>query len=274
LPALADCGAVRILADYDPLLETARSPTSPSERLEHRLDLRVWRRFRSRTLDAVDAALVPTERDRAVLAHLGARADIVALPFGADLDAPALDAAGTDDASLLFVGNLNHEPNHDSARFLAFEVLPQIRARHPEAVLRLVGARTSELADVEGVEAAGLVSDVTPFLDAASVVVSPARLGGGMRVKVADALVAGKAVVATPLAVEGLALEAGRHALVAEPDAFADAVASLLADPGRRIELARAAREWALANLGWKPALDAYDALYWRLVSRAARARP
>lgn len=274
LPALDGSSAARVLADYDPLLETARTPMSASGRLEHRLDVRAWRRFRRRLLDRVDAAVVPTESDRALLARLGAGTEILAVPFGADVEAPALDPAGADDYGLLFVGNLNHEPNVDSVRFLAFEVLPQLRARHPEAVLRLVGERTSEFAGVDGVEAAGRVPDVAPFLDAAAVVVAPARLGAGMRVKVADALVAGKAVVATPLAVEGLALEPARHALVADPAGFADAVSSLLADRGRRVELARNAREWARENLRWDRALDEYDALYRRLVSRGARARP
>jgi glycosyltransferase involved in cell wall biosynthesis len=273
LPALAGSGAARVLADYDALLETARFTSSVAERVEHRLDVRAWRGFRRRVIADVDAVVVPTERDRALLRGLEVETEVVCVPFGADVDAPALDPAGKDDTTLLFVGNLNHEPNRDSVRFLALEVLPGVRRRHPDAVLRLVGERTSEFADVEGVEAAGRVPDVTPFLDAAAVVVAPARLGAGMRVKVLDALVAGKAVVASPLALEGLGLEPGRHAVVAESAEFADAVASLLSDRARRIELGRNAREWAQANLGWERALDEYDALYARLVNRAGRAR-
>jgi polysaccharide biosynthesis protein PslH len=274
LPALAGSGAARVLADYDALLETARFPRSVTERLEHRLDVRAWRRFRTRLLGEVDAVVVPTERDRALLGRLDVEVEVLCVPFGADVDAPALDPAGKDDATLLFVGNLNHEPNRDSASFLAFEVMPRLRRDHPDAVLQLVGERTSRLAGVDGVDAAGRVPDVTPFLDAAAVVVAPARLGAGMRVEVLDALVAGKAVVASPLAVAGLGLEPGRHALVAESGAFADAVSSLLSDRPRRAELGRTARGWALENLGWERPLDEYDGLYARLLSRAGRARP
>ena len=273
LPALAGSGAARVLADYDALLEAARLPRSAAEQLEHRLDVRAWRRFRERLLFQVDAVVVPTERDRVLLHRLGVDTEVVCVPFGAEIDAPALDPAGKDDVTVLFVGNLNHEPNRDSVRFLVLEVLPRLRRRHPDAVLRLVGERTSDFADVDDVEAAGRVPDVAPFLDAAAVVVAPARLGAGMRVKVLDALVAGKAVVASPLAVEGLALEPGRHAIVADSDAFADAVSSLLSDRTRRAELGRNAREWARANLGWERALDEYDALYARLISRGGRAR-
>lgn len=264
--------APRVLADYDALLETAALPRSVGERLEHRLDVRAWRRFRRRVLERVDAALVPTERDRAALSALGTGTELLAVPLGADTGAPALDPAGKDDAGLLFVGNFNHAPNLDSAQFL-LDVLPRIRKRRPDAVLRLVGERPPDVSSHEGVEASGRVADVTPFLDAATIVLAPARLGAGMRVKVADALVAGKAVVASPLAVEGLGLTPGRHAIVADSAEFADAVAALLSDRSRRVELGHNARRWAVENLRWDRALDAYDELYGRVLSRAGRGR-
>lgn len=274
LAALPETGAVRILADYDALLETARTPSSPAERLEHRLDVRAWRRFRRYVLGGVDAAVVPTERDRAVLDALGAGTEVAVIPFGADVDAPALDPVGSDDAGLLFVGNFNHRPNLDAALFLVDEVLPRVRSEHPRATLLLVGERPPDVTEETNVEATGRVPDVTPFLDAAAVVVAPARLGAGIRVKVIEALVAGKAVVATPLAVAGLGLEPGRHALVVEPEGFADAVVSLLGDRARRDALGRAAREWARESLRWDRPLAEHDALYRRLIARrGARAR-
>ena len=274
LPTLNESDVVRLLADYDALLETTGLPSSLLERLEQRLDERAWRRFRRRILAGVDATVVPTERDRATLAALDAQADIVCIPFGADLDAPALNPGGEDDAGLLFVGNFNHRPNLDSAGFLATDVLPRVRLAHPDATLRLIGEAPPDVSGSSYVEASGRVPDVGPFLDAAAVVLAPARLGAGMRVKVMEALVAGKAVVATPLAVAGLDLTPGRHAMVVEPSHFADAISDLLGDRTRRVELGRAARDWALANLRWDDRLDAHDALYERLLAnRSARAR-
>ena len=274
MPALADSGAVRLVADYDALLETTGLPSTLLERLEQRLDERAWRRFRRRVLADVDATVVPTDRDRATLSALDPGADIVCIPFGADVDAPALNPGGGDDAGLLFVGNFNHRPNLDSAGFLATDVLPRVRLAHPDATLRLVGEAPPDASGWSHVEATGRVPDVRPFLDAAAVVLAPARLGAGMRVKVMEALVAGKALVATPLAVAGLALTPGWHALVVEPSDFGDAVSSLLADRTRRVELGRAAREWAVENLRWDERLDEHDALYDRLLaSRSARAR-
>src|SRR2546422_10461962 len=96
----------------------------------------------------------------------------------------------------------------------------------------------------------GPVPDVTPYLDRTAIVVVPLRLGGGMRVKVLEALAAGKAMIASPLAVEGLAVVDGEHAVLAETDQqFCDAIVQLLADPARRAALAGSARAWACAHL-------------------------
>ena len=66
-------------------------------------------------------------------------------------------------------------------------------------------------------------------------VVAPLRLGGGTRVKVLEALAAGKAVVASPLAAEGIGAVDGEHLLLAESDEeLADATTRLLADPDAR----------------------------------------
>ena len=273
LPSLRGSGAPRVLADYDVLLETARLPRSARDRAEHLLDLRAWRRLRRRVLADVDAAVVPTELDRRALVPLAGTTEVACIPFGTDVDFPALDPAGADDAGVLFVGNFNHTPNVDAAIFLAREILPLIRRERPDATLRLVGERPPDgVAHLPGVEVTGQVRDLRPLLDDAAVVVAPLRLGAGMRVKVIEALVAGKAVVASSRAVEGLALEPGRHALVADdPVTFATAVSSLLADRARRVELAGSARDWARAQLGWENSLDRYDELYARLLARRRR---
>jgi glycosyltransferase involved in cell wall biosynthesis len=109
----------------------------------------------------------------------------------------------------------------------------------------------------------GGVPDVTPYLDRAAVVVIPVRMGGGMRVKVLEALAAGKAVVASRLAAEGLDVVHGRQILFAESDReFADATVELLLDVERRASLAAGARAWALENLGWDRVISAYENLY------------
>jgi len=88
-------------------------------------------------------------------------------------------------------------------------------------------------------------------------------------VKVLEALAAGKAVVATPLAVEGLAVTSGEQLEIAgSADEFSRALERLLRDESRRTALAQSARAWACEHLGWGEAIARYDALYAELTAR------
>lgn len=276
LPALAGCPARRVLNQYEPgaaaagdRLRAARG----AERLEARLDLAAWERFERGVSREVDAIVVFTERDRRAMREglpgLAERLPIVAIPPGAELPERPFDPAG-EDGRVLFVGSFHHLPNVDAAVRLATEIFPRLRRLRPEAALDLVGDAPPERLQAlagPGIAVTGRVPSVEPYLDRAAVVVAPLRLGGGMRVKVLEALAAGKALVASPLAVEGLELVDGRDYLRASSNAdTAEAIAALLAGRERRVELARCARAWAAAHLGWEEAVDAYEALYERLL--------
>jgi glycosyltransferase involved in cell wall biosynthesis len=104
---------------------------------------------------------------------------------------------------------------------------------------------------------------VTPYIDRAAVVVAPIRIGGSMRMKVLEALAAGKALVATPRAAEGVEATPGEHYLLAEDeDELVDNLARLLLDPEVRRRLGEQARAWATENLGWDRGLAAFERLY------------
>jgi glycosyltransferase involved in cell wall biosynthesis len=117
----------------------------------------------------------------------------------------------------------------------------------------------------------GAVPSVAPYVNDAAVVVLPIRLGGGMRVKLLEALAAGKAIVASPRAAAGLAVTPGVELELAETDdEFVDAVVALLQDSARRLALARNGRAWAIEHLGWNGRVQSYDALYRSVLSADA----
>lgn len=272
-PPRAICPAPRVLAVHEPGVvpawERARARRGPG-RWTALTQARAWERFERRALADVDAAVVFTERDRASIEALGAPAPIARISPGITLPAHPLDAAGVAPSRLVFVGSFIHPPNVDAALRLACGILPLVRARHPAAVLDLVGADPP--ADVRHqaslhVAVTGTVPDVAPYLDRAAVVVVPVRFGGGIRVKVIETLAAGKALVASRLAVEGLDVVDGEHVLLAETDEeFAGQISRLLRDRGARTALAARGREWARAHRGWDRCVAAYEALYDSLI--------
>lgn len=240
-------------------------------RLVSGLDHRAWAKFETAIMNEAEAVVALTTRDAAALHALAPRARIECIPLGCAVPTEPFDAVGTQSSRLVFVGNFAHPPNVDAAVRLARDIMPKIRHLRPDAALYLVGpdvaGRVTPLAGA-GVVVTGQVPDVRPYLDAAAVVVVPLRLGGGMRVKVLEALAGGKAMVASPLAVEGLALTDGEQVILAETDdEFAARTVALLADADRRASLARCARAWVAEQCGWERVIAAYDALYTSLLA-------
>jgi glycosyltransferase involved in cell wall biosynthesis len=217
-------------------------------------------------IGAADAAVAFTDEDLELLRRLGPATRLVRITPGIALPRVAADPVGADPPRVLFLGSFIHPPNVDAAIRLADAILPAVRVRAPGVTLEIVGdappPAVGRLAG-DGVVVTGRVANTWPHLEAAAVVAAPLRLGGGMRVKVLEALAAGKALVATPRAVAGLDLEPGVHAAVAETDAeLAGLLADLLEDPARRRRMGEAAREWAQDRLDWRHTVAAYEQLY------------
>jgi glycosyltransferase involved in cell wall biosynthesis len=270
---LSGCSAPTVLVEHDPV-----GPSDRCSWLRDRLERRAWRALGRAAFAAADAIVVFTERDRREVAELSQSTPVAHIPLGYELPDPPASPTGGDPPTILFVASFIHAPNVDAAVWLARDISPAVLQQVPAASVELVGSHPSpEIRALArpGVTVSGDVADPWPYLDRAAVVVAPLRQGGGMRVKVLEALAAGKAVVATPLALEGLEVRPGEQVLVAETAAeFASALVELLADVERRRAVAVAARQWAEEHLDVETQVRAYEALFERLLLRRELRRP
>jgi glycosyltransferase involved in cell wall biosynthesis len=95
------------------------------------------------------------------------------------------------------------------------------------------------------------------------VVVVPLRIGGGTRLKIYEAMAAGRAVVSTSIGAEGLSVNPGNDILIADtPPAFAESVIGVLDDSAERRRLQEAASisasrfDWSAVARSFEQALD------------------
>jgi glycosyltransferase involved in cell wall biosynthesis len=105
-----------------------------------------------------------------------------------------------------------------------------------------------------------------PYLFRAKVIVAPLRIARGIQNKVLEGMAAGRAVVATREALDGIDAMAGRDVLVGAGEReFIAAVTDILqgrAEP----DLGTQARAFVLANHRWDETLAALDHLVARLL--------
>jgi glycosyltransferase involved in cell wall biosynthesis len=150
--------------------------------------------------------------------------------------------------SLIFAGTLSWYPNRQAVDFIAKEIWPRLREQVPGSSVDIVGASPpAELVDLGRRDPAfrvhGFVDDVRPYLDRAAVYVCPITDGGGTKLKILDALAMGKAIVADPIACEGIDVTDGVDVVFAStPEDYVTAIERLLADPALRKRLGQNAR--------------------------------
>ena len=229
-------------------------------------DMRAWEVYEREILRKFTAVVCFTDLDRRNLLELQAAARVSVIPPRGPSMPASRSVRMERETTILFAGNFVHPPNVDAAIWLAEEIFPRVRTRHPTALLQLVGAgppaSVRRLAG-PGVTVTGSVPDVAPFLEAATVVVAPLRIGGGIRIKMMDALVFGKPTVATRRAAEGLNVEDRRELLLADDgESFALAIGALLSDPSLREILSANAQAWGV-RFGMSGRVgSAYEQLY------------
>jgi glycosyltransferase involved in cell wall biosynthesis len=238
------------------------------------------RRFEREICLASKRILAVSEVDKAALLRLssGIERRIKVLPNGVDPDYWSRDAeypstaVGDTGEILVFDGSMDFRPNVDAVQWFAREAWPLVRAERPGARFYIVGRNPTRevlaLGSIPGITVTGAVDDPRSWVAAATVYVVPMRIGGGVRLKVLQAMAMGCALVSTPVGVEGIGVQDSKEVVIAASvRSFAQATLSLLSDPQRRAALGHAARETAVAQYAWQTLLPTLDQVYPRTIA-------
>jgi glycosyltransferase involved in cell wall biosynthesis len=219
-----------------------------------------WHRFETRAVRHYRRVVVMSKKDAGLL---GAAVPCTVLENGVDLDRfhPEPEQSGQ---RLLFIGSFRHFPNVTAYRFFTESVWPYLRGQFPQMTLTVVCgpdhlsywrafADSPEPAPDSRILLLGFVADVRPLYVEANLVIVPTTVSAGTNVKVLEAMAMQRAVVSTPSGCAGLGLMHGHSVWEAETaSAFAAGVATLIADPELRRQLAHAAYADAHRNFDWR----------------------
>ncbi|MEP6714673.1 MAG: glycosyltransferase [Terriglobia bacterium] len=214
-------------------------------------------RLEGNLLEACDAHLVCSERERAILLARRPRASIHVAGNGVDVAYfSSGEAKPATPPRIVFAGSMDYHANIDAAVYFANQIWPLIRGASPTLQFMIVGSRPAPevraLSAIAGISVTGTVPDMRPYYRDASVVVVPLRVGSGTRLKVLEAMAAGVPVVSTPLGTEGIDFTEGRDLITAaNPSDFATAVLTLVNNANRGKELAAAGRNLVCAKYDW-----------------------
>ena len=252
--------------------------TKPAERsyLRSRGPQRLlqWAKFHLvRTLERAiisrfDRIFTLSEFDRRYLLALSPAAPVVTVPIPAGLDLKPTSYPRVP-RRLLFFASYKYRPqNVEAALWFHGQVLPLVRREFPDAQFVIAGYGPPEpllrlAQDDPGTRVTGFVDDTDELYKSAAVFVAPILTGGGIIVKVLDALAAGTPVVTTSFGNEGILARPGEELLIADtPNEFADAVIALLRDPARAERIAANGSAFVARNFSLEAVLDKIERTY------------
>jgi succinoglycan biosynthesis protein ExoO len=167
--------------------------------------------------------------------HLPRHQIIVAPLAGRPIDAAE---PGYDD-QILFVGSAA-AANVDGLQWFIAHCWETIHRLHPAAKLCIAGTVSRFMGPMpDGIFVAGLVKDLDPLYRRAGVIVSPLRIGSGLKIKLIEALSRGKSVVGTSKTLQGVSEHLADCIVIEDdPERFARAIVRLLMDRNERSVLA------------------------------------
>jgi polysaccharide biosynthesis protein PslH len=232
-------------------------------------DWRLLKKYEGRVCREFDAVLAVSEEDRQALEEAaGKELNITIIPIAIDTDEVTPVNRRAQGDRILHIGTMYWPPNIDGILWFLQEVLPLIRNERPEVAFDIVGANPPQEIIAFGdkdknVHVTGYVEDPSPYLESASLMVVPLRAGGGMRVKILNALGQGLPIVSTTLGCEGIAVQTGVHLLVADsPQDFAGAVIRLLEERELANELGRRGRQLIVSTYDYRIACSSLEEVY------------
>lgn len=134
---------------------------------------------------------------------------------------------------LYFIGSLDWLPNQEGVLWFKNKVWPMLLNSHPDLEFHVAGRNAPEWfkKEIQGTNIVfhGEVTNAREFTNHYDIMIVPLLSGGGMRVKIVEAMSLGKVVVTTSIGAEGLDVIPNYHAIITDtPEEFATGVEILL----------------------------------------------
>lgn len=252
--------------------------SNPLKRFYLRQEVRKLAAYETEIAGQFDVNVTVSELDATRLKAIcpGARTAVVA--NGVDVEYFAARTPESEPGHLVMVSGMNWFPNRDAAIHMAEDIWPLVSRELPQCRLTIVGSSPPQtVVDLASrdprVAITGFAQDVRPHIERAQVYLCPMRDGGGTRLKILDALSMSRPIVATTMALEGIAVTPERDVLVADsPAEFVRQIRRLVEDPALGRRLADSGREFVEKHFSWDVIRENMRAAFQAIAGGGARA--
>jgi polysaccharide biosynthesis protein PslH len=171
-------------------------------------------KFESEIMDNFDECFLITEEDYNLMKEMNSSIKISVLPAGVDIDKYyPINIKLEKRPTITFLGSLSWIPNIDGVSWFAKDVFPNVLKEIPDLLFYIVGKNPNKaILDLqkqypENIKVTGFVEDERQYISTSDVFVVPLKIGGGMRIKILNALAMKRVIVTTSIGAEGINID-------------------------------------------------------------------
>lgn len=251
----------------------SETSSNPAYKAFARFQLKKFLNYEPLICANVDKCVMITEDDRKDLMSLKEDIDAIVIPAGVDTDFFRPNESVGEEDSIAYAGSLDWMPNVDGLKWFVHEVLPIVLSSKPNVRFYIYGKNASrevvKLHDGKNVIFIGFVNDVREVFQKARIMAVPLRIGSGIRIKILEAMAAGKPVVTTSIGFEGIKGEVGKSIMIGDTtEEFAEKILLLLNDKDMCISIGKEASAFVGSEYSWHKIGDLFWETYSSLIKK------
>lgn len=211
----------------------AQNTANPIKRWYLNLLSKRLKEFEAKHLNQYDALVPVTEDDGNLFKKLGCTVPVFPSPAG--IDTTVWSPSEHEDKNAVYhIGSLEWMPNVEAVDWFIQDVWSLLRQKNKRLAFYVAGkGMTSayQAQQIDGVHMIGEVTSAPSFIQDKAITVVPLKSGSGIRLKILEAMSAGKVVVSTTIGAQGIKYVDGENILIADtPEQFVTIFDRLMKD--------------------------------------------
>lgn len=238
----------------------ATHETNPAKRWYRKFLAQRMKRYETAHFHRFDGVMAITPEEAVMMRSFGYTGNLATIPAGVDVEefSPQLNSTQFPN-TLCYIGGMDWQPNIDAVHWFVNTVFPRLREHFSSENIQLhiagkrMSAELQAYSNLEGVTMFPDVPSAADFLRARKILIVPLLSGGGMRLKIVEAMALGMPIISTRIGAEGINARHGESIMLADtPEEFLTAMKILYTQPDFCARIAAKAREIALREYSWQ----------------------
>ncbi len=189
--------------------------------------------LKKEVINKYDVLIPITDRDSKRFEDLGNEMPTHVVPAGIDTEKLIPQPEKIVFPSVCHIGTLDWMPNQEGLIWFLKNAWEQLNELHPDLEFNIAGRNAPEwlnkLFNSYNVNFYGEIADAYDFINKNAIMVAPLFSGSGMRVKIIEGMALGKAIITTPVGIEGIPATNGKNIIIEEtPEGFIKQIDKLI----------------------------------------------